>query len=114
MEEARKEEMQNDIPETVFPNEGLIIPTETATGARMQEVTTMITTAMAEGILMVQIKAAIQVIGITAAEMIMQPLLLIIKTEENKTAITVRDAGKQMKPIQIITARLVTIPAEEI
>lgn len=114
MEEARKEEMQNDIPETVFPKEGLIIPTETATGARMQEVTTMITTAMAEGILMVQIKAAIQVIGITAAEMIMQPLLLIIKTEENKTAITVREAGKQMKPIQIITARLVTIPAEEI
>jgi hypothetical protein len=79
-----------------------------------------ITTAMAAGTMMVQTKAAIQEAGITAVEMmqiemiIIQPLLLIIKTEESKMEITVGAEDRVMKPIRIIMAREETIPAEEI
>ena len=52
LEEAHKEERQNDIQKIVFPKEGLIITTGTETGVRMQEVIIMITTVMAEGTMM--------------------------------------------------------------
>lgn len=111
MEEALKEERQNDIPETAFPKGGLIILTGTVTGDKTQ-VTAILT--MAEGIMMVEIKTVIRAIGITDAEMIMQLLLLIIKTGENKTTLTARAAGKPVKPIQLIMEKPETIHAEEI